>query len=163
MMKLNPRVLFSFLVVVISCRSIEHPKCSNQVITVIAHPDDETLICGTLAKLVARGCDVTMVYITSGDDGPDKTGQHLYGNALAAMREKEVQKSLDLIGIINPPRFLKFPDSHVAEYTREIKDTLVKIFQRLEPEIVITFGPDGVTDDPDHITTGYIRPGVRQY
>lgn len=149
-----------FLIGLFSCRQPETHRCLYNVLVVVAHPDDETLVSGTLAKLIDKGCDVTIVYTTSGDDGPDMTKQGLHGDALAEVRETEAQKSLNHIDVTNPPLFLKFPDSHVWEYTREIKDTLIKIFQQIEPHVVITFGPDGVTDDLDHITTGYITGQV---
>jgi LmbE family N-acetylglucosaminyl deacetylase len=138
-----------------SCKSVVSTECEYNILVVLAHPDDETLISGTLAKLSAQGSHITVVYTTSGDDGPDMTRQGLYGDALAEVREREARKSLLCIGDIKPPLFLKFPDSHVSEHREELMDTLSAIFQQIDPDVVITFGPDGVTDDLDHITTGY--------
>lgn len=153
-------LLFIVITGLFSCSSEESPQCSYKILAVVAHPDDETLISGTLAKLADRGCDATVVYITSGDDGPDMTGMGLHGAALALEREDEARKSLDQIGITNPPVFLKFPDSHVWENSELIRDSLLMIFSRINPQVVITFGPDGVTDDPDHITTGFVTDQV---
>jgi LmbE family N-acetylglucosaminyl deacetylase len=41
-----------------------------------------------------------------------------------------------------------------------LKDTLSLIFKNTDPDLVITFGPDGVTDALDHIITGYITDQV---
>jgi LmbE family N-acetylglucosaminyl deacetylase len=51
-----------------SCQS-DAIKFHDNILVVVKHPDDETLIIGTLAKLVARGYPVTVTYVTSGDDG----------------------------------------------------------------------------------------------
>lgn len=159
-----PSCNYYFLILLItllnSCRPEIVSECNVEVLVTVAHPDDETLISGTLAKLINRGCDVTVVYTTSGDDGPDMTGRELQGNALAQVREKEAHTSLDHIGVVNPPVFLKFPDGKVWENSELIRDTLILIFNQLNPCIIITFGPDGVTDDLDHITTGQLTDQV---
>ena len=101
-------LMFLVLIGIFSC---DHEKkttqCNHNILVVVAHPDDETLVSGTLAKLIDRGCEATVVFTTSGDDGPDMTGQGLHGNALAEMREKEAQRSLNHIGVKNPPLFLR--------------------------------------------------------
>lgn len=153
-------ILLTFSGSFFSCTSVDTPKCSYTILAVLAHPDDETLISGTLAELIDQGCNVSVVYTTSGDDGPDMTGQGLEGDALAEVREKETLTSLNHIGVANPPLFLKFPDSHVDKYTREIEDTLIKIFRQIDPDVVISFGPDGITNDLDHIATGSVSDQV---
>ena len=122
---------------------------------ILAHPDDETIISGTLAKLALKGCPVTVVYVTSGDDGPDETGQGLHGEALAEVREKEAQTALRAIGIQKSPIFLKYPDSYVPDYTEDIQHALCNLFKEIKPVLVISFGPDGITDDWDHKMTGF--------
>ena len=166
-MKLNHQyfILISFFMVVvagglISCQSDEIQKSSYNVLLIVAHPDDETLVSGTLAKFTDLGCNVSVAYITSGDDGTDMTGKGLWGEPLARQRESEARRSLKHIGVTNPPLFLKYPDSHVLEYSAEIEDTLFQVFLRLNPDLVITFGSDGVTNDPDHITTGAITDRI---
>lgn len=144
----------------ISCQSGETKRSSYNVLVIVAHPDDETLVSGTLAKLIDMGYNVSVVFITSGDDGPDMTGKGLWGEPLARKREVEAQKSLKHIGVTNPPLFFKYPDSHVMEYSSEIRDTLFQVFLQLNPDVVITFGPDGVTNDLDHITTGAITDRI---
>ena len=125
------------------------------VVAVLAHPDDETIISGTLAKLVARGFDITIVYVTSGDDGPDETGQGLHGAALGDVRVSEAVEALHGIGIQNPPVFLKFPDGHVPDHVAAVQRALYELFNEKRPQVVISFGPDGITDDWDHKMTGF--------
>lgn len=153
-------ILVSVFQVISSCTSVETKICKHSILVIVSHPDDETLISGTLAKLKTQGCDITIVYVTSGDDGPDRTGNGLYGAALADVREAEAVKSLKHIGIINQPLFLRFPDGHISERKDELADQLLKIFQDCNPEVVISFGPDGVTNSMDHINTGSVTDHV---
>jgi len=150
--------LFFLIPALVACRShqdraaiqgIEGSACA-----ILAHPDDETIIGGTLAKLKDQGFELTVVYITSGDDGPDQTGRGLYGDALADEREKEAIQALEALGIPTPPVFLKFPDGHVHQYLDSVRGTLLTLFEQVKPQILISFGPDGITGDWDHKATG---------
>ena len=163
--KILLKALMQFIIVLLfsalfSCKSHEIKVCNYRILVVLAHPDDETLISGTLAKLMAQGSEVVVVFATSGDDGPDMTGRGLYGEALARVRENEAQESLIRIGITKPPLFLKIPDSYVSEHKTELSDRITEIIREYHPGMVITFGPDGVTGDPDHITTGRITDQI---
>ncbi len=155
-------IIFYVITGIFSCKSDESDTnaCLYNILAILAHPDDETLISGTLAKLAAKGCDVTVVYVTSGDDGPDMTGRNLHGTALGKIREQEARKSMDYIGIENPPLFLKLPDSFVSAHIDELVAALAEVFVNAKPDVVITFGPDGITGDHDHITTGFVTDYV---
>ena len=126
----------------------------DSVCAILAHPDDETIISGTLAMLASQGFDMTVVYVTSGDDGPDETGSGLHGTLLAEVREKEAVNALLAIGIKTSPVFLRYPDGHVHENVDSVQQKLLVLLEDLTPEIVIGFGPDGITGDRDHSSTG---------
>jgi LmbE family N-acetylglucosaminyl deacetylase len=153
-------ILLNAILVFNSCTPAETKVCKHSILVVVSHPDDETLISGTLAKLNAQGCHITIVFVSSGDDGPDRTGKGLHGAALADVREAEAVKSLKHIGILNQALFLRYPDGHISEHKDELTDQLIHIFQDLNPEVVISFGPDGVTNSLDHIATGSVTDHV---
>lgn len=148
-----------FMLWLFACGPGENHASKNHtdgfICAVLAHPDDETIISGTLAMLGARGFNITVVYVTSGDDGPDETGKGLHGDALGVEREKEALQALQAIGIKNPPVFLRFPDSHVPKHVEAVKHALYDLFNEMTPQVVIGFGPDGITDDWDHKMTGF--------
>ena len=152
-------VLFSAILWSLTCGTNGDYASENQtddsVCAVLAHPDDESIISGTLTMLVNKGFDITVVYTTSGDDGPDETGRGLHGDELGEAREKEAQQALRSIGIKNPPVFLRFPDSHVPDHVEAVQRVLFDLFNEIAPQIVIGFGPDGITDDWDHKITGF--------
>lgn len=150
-------VLIILLVIPVlhSCNSGEKTNQINErVAVVLAHPDDETIISGSLAMLASKGSNILVIYITSGDDGPDETGQGLHGESLAGIREQEAKASLCAIGIEEPPVFLGFPDGQVLDHMEEIQLSVINLFNEMEPGVVISFGPDGITGSPDHIMTG---------
>jgi len=125
------------------------------VCAVLAHPDDETMISGTLSMLAEKGFDIAVIYATSGDDGPDETGRGLYGKSLAEVREQEALQALQAIGIKNPPVFLRYPDGHVHEHANSLQQKLHDLFGQILPRVVISFGPDGITGGTDHRFTGH--------
>ena len=105
-------ILLSAVLVLYSCKPVETNVFKHSILVVVAHPDDETLISGTLAKLCAQGCQITIVFVSSGDDGPDRTGNGLHGAALADVREAEVVISFDPDGVINSPDQIKQSSSY---------------------------------------------------
>lgn len=125
------------------------------VCAVLAHPDDETMISGTLSMLAEKGLGITVVYATSGDDGPDETGRGLYGKALAEVREQEAVQALQAIGISNSPVFLRYPDGHVHQHVDSLEQKVFRLLEQISPQMVIGFGPDGITGGRDHQYTGY--------
>jgi LmbE family N-acetylglucosaminyl deacetylase len=51
--------------------------------------------------------------------------------------------------------FLRHPDGGVADLPRErLVAEYVSILQEARPEVVVTFGPDGVTAHADHVAVG---------
>ncbi len=127
----------------------EQPK--EKVLIVVAHPDDEFMMNGTVAMLTDSKYDVSVVYATSGDAGLDVSGHGLKGESLAKEREKEVASALKILEVQNDPIFLRFKDGHLPEGRDQLAEKFTKIIAETKPAIVITFGPDGVTGHTDHI------------
>lgn len=76
----------------------------RRVLFVHAHPDDETLVTGgTIATLVARGDDVTVVTATRGERGEviPQSLKYLEADpaALAAAREAELAQAMGQLGV----------------------------------------------------------------
>jgi len=126
----------------------------NKILAILAHPDDETLFSGTLALLANKNIPIQIVYATSGDAGRDATGQNLSGDALAVVREEEARDSLKILSLSTPPIFLKYHDGDLKNKIQELKKNVSKLINNFNPNIIITFGPDGVSGHPDHIAIG---------
>jgi LmbE family N-acetylglucosaminyl deacetylase len=92
------------------------------------------------------------------------------GPELARARAEEARCATDALGI-HPPILLGFPDGHLGSYvddpTRLFRLTgrLQDVLQKLRPDALITWGPDGGTGHPDHrivssIVTQLVRAGA---
>lgn len=115
---------------------------------VLAHPDDESFpMGGTLAKYAAEGAQVTLVCATRGEAGileltPDETAQ---------VRTRELEAAAAALGLAGV-RFLGYRDGKLAAADPErIVDQLVDILRSVQPQAVITFGPEGISGHPDHL------------
>ncbi|AWB82172.1 N-acetyl-1-D-myo-inositol-2-amino-2-deoxy-alpha-D-glucopyranoside deacetylase [Corynebacterium yudongzhengii] len=143
----------------------------RRVVAVHAHPDDESIATGgTLAQLARRGAEVTVITCTLGEEGEiiGETYQHLAADdadQLGGFRIHELAQALRHLGVRG--HFLggpgTFRDSGMAgapshEHPRAFVnsgeravDLLAEQFEKLRPELVITYGPDGGYGHPDHI------------
>jgi len=121
------------------------------ILSVWAHPDDETYLAGGLsATLTDEGQRVVCVTATRGEAGesslPTDGGHHL-----AAIRTAELDEALALLGV-EEHHWLDYPDGGCADVpTEEAVGRLTEIIGDVQPDTVLTFGPDGATWHPDHI------------
>ena len=112
-----------------------------------AHPDDEAYAsAGLMAEFRRRGDRVVIVMATLGEHGtsdPATWPPH----RLAALRHMELRKSLAVLGV-DELHLLGYEDGGCDRHdgTGVIADYIMAI----EPDIIVTFGPDGMTGHPDH-------------
>jgi LmbE family N-acetylglucosaminyl deacetylase len=121
------------------------------VLFVFAHPDDESLACGgTIAGLVRRGHAVTLVSVTRGQHGYSPFTQHLSRDELGAVRAAELVAAARTLGVADVRLFDHrdglFPWSDPAPLVADLRRTIAEI----RPDLVISFGPDGLYWHPDH-------------
>ena len=122
------------------------------LLSVWAHPDDETYLSGGLmAAATDSGRRVVCVSATAGELGtPDPVAWP--PTRLAALRRWEALAAMAVLGVTDH-RFLGLPDGGLADHDHEAGVALVgALFDELAPTTVVTFGPDGTTFHPDHIT-----------
>ena len=119
---------------------------------VFAHPDDEAFSTGgTLAKYAAEGCDVFLVMATRGKAGRIAEAELATPASLPYVRERELRCACESYGI-HPPRFLDYQDGQLAIVNQgQAVGKLVRIIREIRPQVLITFGPDGVYGHYDHI------------
>src|SRR5881394_1130322 len=98
----------------------------------LAHPDDESLISGTIARYAARGVPVTMLCATRGEVGEIAPDTGATRETLGEFRERELRDACRLLGV-DDVRFLDHRDSGM-EGTPENEDP--RSFARAEPERV---------------------------
>jgi len=124
---------------------------------VLAHPDDESLgVGGTLAKYASAGVDVFLITATRGDSGRFRgyrlgDPQHPGRLALANIRESELRGAASALGV-REVSILGYSDQQLDQASpREAVNTIARHIRRAQPDVVVTFGPDGAYGHPDHI------------
>jgi LmbE family N-acetylglucosaminyl deacetylase len=123
---------------------------------VFAHPDDDTYgIAGSVAKHESADPEITVVMTTSGDAGQIADPSLATREALASVREDEDRASWAALGVEPAIHFLRYPDGGVADLPQEgLVAVYLSILQEARPDVVVTFGPEGITGHPDHIAVG---------
>ncbi len=112
-----------------------------------AHPDDEAYVsAGLMAAFRARGDRVVIVTATLGEHGTsDPTAWP--PAKLAARRHVELRNSLAVLDV-DELHLLGYEDGGCEK--RDGTDAIANHIAALEPDVIVTFGPDGMTGHPDH-------------
>jgi LmbE family N-acetylglucosaminyl deacetylase len=124
-----------------------------RLLCVLAHPDDESLgFGGTLAKYGNEGIETYLVTATRGQRGRFGSGTEFPGfAAVGRMREAELLAAAKELGL-GEVRFLDYMDGELDQAKpAEIIAKIVAELRRVQPQIVLTFGPEGGYGHPDHI------------
>ena len=67
------------------------------------------------------------------------------------VREKELECASAVLGL-KETRLLRYPDTRISEVNPgEIRAIVNDAIQEIRPDVVLTFGPGGITRNPDHI------------
>lgn len=153
-----------------------------RIVAVHAHPDDESIWTGLLlANAARRGAKVHVLTCTLGEHGEvigdyqalveDRTG------LLGGYRLAELERALDALGAQPQPDLLgglgRWRDSGMAGTSTIAEDTafanperednftvqleqLTDRLKELEPDLLVTYAPDGGYGHPDHIRAHHI-------
>lgn len=124
-----------------------------KLLAVLAHPDDESLgFGGTLSKYAAEGVETHLVTATRGERGRfGSLGKGGDPVEVGRVREGELRAAAAVLGI-REVSLLNYPDGAVdqVEATTAIR-AVVSHVRRIQPDVVVTFGPEGAYGHPDHI------------
>ncbi len=120
------------------------------LLAVTAHPDDDMGLGSVLTHYAARGVAVHLVCATPGQKGFRSHTGITDAAELAQVRREELRRSCEILRI-EPPTILDFVDQEVlGPQQAELKVRLHDILQARRPDVVLSFGPDGITGHPDH-------------
>lgn len=127
----------------------------QEVLAIFAHPDDELFVAPALARAAREGHKVTLVLATSGDQGPGVSDLEP-GEELAAARRGEARCSAGALGLAGAV-FLEHGDGTLTAKPRDARSParrltadIAAIIADEQPDIVVTFGPDGGYGHGDH-------------
>lgn len=121
------------------------------LLAVLAHPDDELTVAGTLLAQRARGDRVVVLYLTRGESteafGP------LPPEEVAARRGELAARAAEILDVEH--RFLELPDGGVTADPATAR-AVARVVAELEPDGLLTWGRAWVKGmrHPDHLATG---------
>lgn len=124
------------------------------VLLVVAHPDDDVVIGGYLARIsLDEHKRIAVVYCTNGDGGGNSVGNQA-GAALGQMREIEARRALGAWGIQNV-WFLNGHDTPGQNVLRSLDrwnhglalDDVVRLVRITRPDVILTWLPDQVAGE----------------
>jgi len=134
------------------------------ILSVLAHPDDESFgMGGTLALYARRGVSVHLVCATRGEAG-EVDPEHLQGfESIADLRESELRCAAGILGL-KSVHFLGYrdsgmlgspanqhPDALVNAPLDEVAAKITHLIREIKPQVILTFDPIGGYRHPDHI------------
>jgi LmbE family N-acetylglucosaminyl deacetylase len=130
----------------------------RRVACVFAHPDDDTYgVAGSLALHAKDELQLTVIMATSGGSGRIADPSLATRETLGRVREAEDVASWRALGFDPDVRFLRHPDGGLARIPREQLVLEVRdLLEETAPEVVVTFGPDGITGHEDHVAIGAV-------
>jgi LmbE family N-acetylglucosaminyl deacetylase len=147
-------------------RPVRERNPARSLMVVVAHPGDEAFgFGGAIADAAAGGAYVVVVCATRGwfdqrlalkPPAPGGKNRDVKLNAavwrnLDTVREDELRRSVAVLGV----RVVRMLDYAEGELDRvnfdELVARIVEPIRMHRPEVILTFGPEGVTGDSDHV------------
>jgi LmbE family N-acetylglucosaminyl deacetylase len=146
-------------------RPIREQQAARSLMVIVAHPGDEAFgFGGAIAQAAGSGAYVVVVCATRGrfdprlvEKPPAPGGRNRHYSRpvvwrnLDTVREDELRRSVALLGV-NVLRVLDYAEEALSTAdAAELTGRLVEPIRMHRPEVILTFGPEGVTGDPDHV------------
>lgn len=137
----------------------------QQVLVVVAHPDDELFMAPAIAALARQGADVAIFYATAGDAGPGVSGL-APGAELAARRIAEAWCAVEslgaahLLGAEHPDGKLGLATHHEGSPAQALTASFKEQFAL--SDVILTWGPDGGYGHSDHRMVNALATQVAQ-
>ena len=147
-------------------RPVRERNPARSLMVVVAHPGDEAFgFGGAIARAATQGAYIVLVCATrgvfdarlarkspapGGKNRDPKTDAIVWRN-LDTIREDELRRSVALLGV-RVLRMLDYAEDELASVDFEaLVSRIVEPIRMHRPEVILTFGPDGVTGDADHV------------
>jgi len=110
----------------------------------LAHPDDEVFIVGTMRQLLVKGVDVHAAWLTSGDfDGK------------GALRERELGEAMQILGLHRSRvHLMRLPDLGLVRLMDRAAADVTKLMDRIRPDVVFADAFEG--GHPDHDAVNFL-------
>jgi N-acetylglucosamine malate deacetylase 2 len=125
---------------------------------IYAHPDDETFLSACLIRQLADEGNMTVLLLATKGDAGKKNGpvSHLSNEELGAVREKEMWKAADIMGVDKLEQ-LSYPDGKLqtVDHT-ELMEKVIHFINKHQSKVIVTFPEDGGNGHLDHMAISNI-------
>jgi LmbE family N-acetylglucosaminyl deacetylase len=132
-------------------------QAAEQVLIVIAHPDDaEFWAGGTIARLTDAGSEVTYCVLSDGEAGGFDPA--IPRSEIPQVRRAEQAEGAALLGVYDV-RFFGLGEGGFRRDSHELHVDLVRVIRQVRPQRVVTWSPEWNWQrfrscHPDHLATG---------
>ena len=149
-------------------RPVRERNPVRSLMVVVAHPGDEAFgFGGAIAQAAASGAYVAVVCATRGhfdrrllDRSPAPGGRNrsfdrpaVWRN-LDTVREDEMRRSVGMLGV-RVLRMLDYAEEGLSSVNPdELVGRIVETIRMHRPEVLLAFGPEGISGDADHVAIG---------
>jgi len=132
------------------------PRAGQRLLVVMPHPDDECFSTAcTIARYASEGATVSLLTLTRGGAGLWNGRDAGDLRPLTDVREMELREAAHALGVASV-EVLDYPDG-ALERVEEVEaardrclSDIVRAIRTHRPQVVVTFGPEGVYGHPDH-------------
>lgn len=154
------RTFLTFLIICLTLvLTVDGQTNKKTILGIFPHPDDENMIGSVLAKYSRLGHNVYIIIATDGKDGTRVT-KIPAGDSLGVIRQQESICACEKLKV-NPPIYLHIDrlDTKfgVRQYLNGRKRAMIELkkhIEKINPDLLLTFGPDGEYGHSEHIVTG---------
>lgn len=165
LLKIGSKIIGVLFLFVSFSSSVVIAQSSNNVdgkviMGIFAHPDDEILASTIFHKYIRDGADVILVTATDGRLGTNEYNDYEAGDELAEVRRGEMNCAAEKLGAklyhLDYEDQLKTAegfDGFIAQSQGLLED-LHRIIGEEQPDVIVTFGPDGFSNHIDHRIVG---------
>ncbi|MFH0829282.1 MAG: PIG-L deacetylase family protein [Candidatus Kerfeldbacteria bacterium] len=132
----------------------------KKLFVIVAHPDDESYtVAGTVDRNRRAGGSCVLFCGTAGEKGASHLDKPISERSLAAIRRKELRTACKLLGV-NKLHQCSFPDGMLRRHEARVLKKAERVARIHTPDIILGFGPDGISGHCDHITVHRIAKRI---
>jgi LmbE family N-acetylglucosaminyl deacetylase len=146
-----------FFLVILNFIQANSQLRGEKILAIFAHPDDEEAVAPILVKYAQKGISVDLVICTDGRYGVNEYNDYEAGDELVEIRKNEMKCAADKLGVnlihLNYHDQLKAREGfniHIP-HVRKLILELNELIDSIQPDVIITWGPDGGTNHLDHM------------
>jgi len=142
----------TFFILVTCCLPAAGATKRHVLLVVQTHGDDNVAIAPLMARYAAEGHTVHYAMFTGLQDLAGVDGSPARAEALCASKALGVSNTVVMRG----------PAGDGFEAVAAIAERLIAIINQTKPDVIVTWGPDGLTGHPRHVLVGNVVTRVFQ-